>query len=424
MSNELAIAAVTIAMRNLLDEIQDIKNDLELYNQLPADLKPQSEIKVTNLPLDSAYDNANKDKNYVNLFLYHVEHNSTWRNMDIPGKIKQGETGHVPLALNLYYIITAYGENGKELIGHLLLGKAMSILHDHMVLGREEIRTAFELSELHKQVERVRITPQPISLDEVSKLWTGFQTQYRLSAAYEVSVVLIESKRRGRTPLPVLTRGDLEDKGVTVQADLLPPYPTLESVIPPKNQPSVLPGDIVFLTGHHLKGDAVVIRFVHPLLTDAIEIPVIAADRSEKKIKVTIPNQPADWPAGFYKISARITKAGEQIRTTNEIPLIIAPRIKSLSTAPLSPPVTGGHMAAVTCSPQAWPEQNVSLLLNEREFPAHGHPTKTDALAFKLTEMSTGDYFARLRIDGVDSLLVDRSGKVPVFDPSQKVSVP
>jgi hypothetical protein len=42
----------------------------------------------------------------------------------------------------------------------------------------------------------VRVTLQPLSLEEMSRLWSTFQTQYRLSVAYEVSVVLIDSARR------------------------------------------------------------------------------------------------------------------------------------------------------------------------------------------------------------------------------------
>ena len=176
--------------------------------------------------------------------------------MEIPGKTKNGESGHPPLGLNLYYIITAYGQNNNEIIGHLLLGKAMTILHDHPVFSRQEIQVAFPDSFLHEQIERVRITPQPISLDDISKLWTGFQTQYKLSVAYQVSVVLIESKRPTRTPLPVLTRG-ANDKGVFVQPSVIPPFPTLETVQYPGRQHGVQQGDELLIKGHHLKGDSV-----------------------------------------------------------------------------------------------------------------------------------------------------------------------
>jgi hypothetical protein len=420
MSNEFAVAAVTLTLRNLLDKIKDI-TDSDEFDRLPADAKPSSEIMVTNLPLDEAYE-FDKAKNQVNLFLYHVEHSAAWRNMDIPGRIKQGETGHPPLALNLYYVITAYGENGSELIGHLLLGKAMTLLHDHAVFGRTEIKNAFAVSGLHEQIERLRITPQPISLDEVSKLWTGFQTQYRLSAAYEVSLVLIESKRPAKTPLPVLTRGP-GDEGVIVQPHLIPPYPTLEAVTLPNNQPSVRLGEVLILSGHHLGGDSVVVRFMNLRLSEAIEVPALAGG-TDIEARVELPDEPVKWPAGFYTLAAVISKVGDQDRTTNEIPLMIAPGIITIDIAPLSPPVEGHYLATVTCSPHVLPEQNASLLLGDREFPMQNHSTKTDTLTFHLADVPAGEYYVRLRIDGVDSLLIDSSVTPPVFDVSQKVAIP
>jgi len=420
MSNEFAIAAVTFTLRNLLDRIKAI-NDSDEFDQLPADAKPKAEIMVTNLPLDEAYE-FDKGKNQVNLFLYHVEHSAAWRNRDIPGRVKQGETGQPPLALNLYYIITAYGEDGSELIGHLLLGKAMSLLHDHAVLGRDEIKNAFAVSGLNEQIERVRITPQPISLDEVSKLWTGFQTQYRLSAAYAVSVVLIESKRPAKTPLPVLTRGS-GDEGVFVQPDLIPPFPTLESITPPNHQFGARLGDLLTLSGHHLRGDGVVVLFMNPHVPQPIKVTPLAGG-TDKEIKLSLPNEPANWPAGMYTLAAVISKAGDQDRTTNKVPLMVVPMIKTIDIAPLSPPLVGGFTVTVTCSPQLIPEQNAALLLGDREFPAQNHPTKTDSLTFRLSDVASGEYFVRLRIDGADSLLVDRSVTPPVYDLSQKVTIP
>lgn len=420
MSNEFAIAAVTFTLRNLLDRIKAI-NDSDEFDQLPADAKPKAEIMVTNLPLDEAYE-FDKGKNQVNLFLYHVEHSAAWRNRDIPGRVKQGETGQPPLALNLYYIITAYGEDGSELIGHLLLGKAMSLLHDHAVLGKDEIKNAFAVSGLHEQIERVRITPQPISLDEVSKLWTGFQTQYRLSAAYAVSVVLIESKRPAKTPLPVLTRG-LGDEGVFVQSDLIPPFPTIEAITPPNHQFGVRLGDLLILSGHHLRGDGVVVLFMNPHAPLPIKVTPLAGG-TDKEIKLSLPNEPANWPAGMYTLAAVISKAGDEDRTTNRVPLMVVPMIKTIDIAPLSPPVVGGFMVTVTCSPQLIPGQNAALLLGDQEFPAQNHPTKTDTLTFRLSDVASGEYFVRLRIDGADSLLVDRSVTPPVYDLSQKVTIP
>jgi hypothetical protein len=429
MSTEFAIAAVTIALHNLLEGIQELKNDPELIKQLPEGLKPSENIEVITLPLDAAYTPKNKGINYVNLFLYNVEHSAAWRNMDLPGRAKQGETGLPPLALNLYYIITAHGQNDDELIGHLLLGKAMSILHDHPLLGRDELKTALQAGGLHNQIERLRITPQPISLDEISKLWTGFQTQYRLSAAYEVSVVLIESKRPARTPLPVLTRGGKnakgDEKGVFVQPGLIPPYPTLETVTFPGKREGALLGDLLTFTGHHLVGDDITMRFSHPHLEDPLEIFLNPGDWTEKEIKVTLPVEPDKWPAGFYTVTAFIENSGGQDRTTNGIPLMLMPSITfPITFTTEASPV--GYRAAVDCSPKVLPDQNASLLLGDREIPADSHSEdKTDKLTFFLADVSPGEkYFVRLRIDGVDSPLIDRTKEPPVFIAECEETIP
>src|SRR4051812_18749421 len=120
MSNEFSIAGVTVTLRNLLDAVKDI-SDPSISGSLPIEARPTNEIVINNLPLDEAYDFDNL-KNQINIFLYHIEHNPEWRNMPIPGHAKNGETGTPPLGLNLYYIITAYGQDKNETIGHLLLG--------------------------------------------------------------------------------------------------------------------------------------------------------------------------------------------------------------------------------------------------------------------------------------------------------------
>ena len=189
MSNPLAIAAVTATLRNLLT--QGVTTDPDL-----------ADATVTTQPPDKARD-GNNNANQLNLFLYQTMLNAAWRNMDMPRQVKPGETGQPPLALDLHYLITAYGRNNDDVFSHHLLGRAMRILHDHPLLGEAEIKAALPDNDLHEQVERVRITPQPLSLEEMSKLWTTFQTQYRISVAYEVGVILVDSSRDASAPLPV-----------------------------------------------------------------------------------------------------------------------------------------------------------------------------------------------------------------------------
>lgn len=408
MSNPDAIAAVTATLQSIL--FQGLKDDF-------------SGIDVTMRPLDKARQD-NETNNRVNLFLYQVVRNAAWVNADMPRQVLPGEIGNPPLPLNLFYLVTAYGKDNDVAApsGHELLGAAMSLLHDHPILGAEEIRLAtqgpFPDSDLERQIERVRLTYHPISLDELSKLWTGFATPYRLSAAYEAAVVLIESKRPTRSGLPVLTRGQ-DDSGVTAQGDLSSPLPTLEAVTPPKKQPSVRLGEKLVLTGFHLDGTNVQIRFEHPLLPTPILLAP-SAGGTATELKVTIPNQPADWPAGYYNVSALVTRTGETFeRVTNELPLALAPS----ATLAVSGTAPGLVILTATCAPEVWPGQRASLLVGSNEIVADPHPAQTDTLTFKIDKAVAGTFRYRLRVAGVDSLFVDRSVTPPVFDETQKVVI-
>jgi hypothetical protein len=412
VSNPLAIAATTLTLQAILQST--IVSD-------PADTD-LTDTTVTILPPDKARGSGNA--NQLNLFLYQILPNAAWRNMNIPSQVATGETGNPPLALTLHYLLTAFGKDNDTTLpfGHHLLAKAMSILYDHALLGPDEIRAAtsatFPGSDLDKQIERVRITLQPMSLEEISKLWTGLVTQYRLSVGYEVSVMLIDSAQAKKTPLPVLTRG-AGDKGVSSQASLIPPFPALDQIQFPNSQTSALLGDSLILTGNNLDGTSVGLVFNHPLWSAPVEIPPQPGGTATQ-VTVIIPNSPANWPAGFYTVNLMVQRPTETYRrTTNQISFGLAPKIT------IAPPNAAGPNITytVTCSPEVRPEQYTALLLGDQEIVAQPHTTQTASLSFKAQNLSAGAYFVRLRIDGVDSLLVNRAVTPPVFDPTQKVTV-
>jgi hypothetical protein len=410
MSNFKAIAAVTATLRNLIEP--------GLREVVPGTV-------VTFRPPDKAR-NGSASINQVNLFLYHTQPNAALRNMDMLG-LKPGETGQPPLALNLYYLLTFYGENddSAEPLSHHLLCKAMSILHDHPVLGSDEIQTALDGNDLFKQVELVRITLQPLSLEELSKLWTTFQTQYRTSVAYQVAVVLIKSLRTARTPLPVLTRGR-DDRGILSQTDLLSPFPEIKSVVPPNSQPSIRLGEILTIKGSHLDGAALVV-FSH-LKLPPIKLPPLPNGNSEQ-ITVQLPDPAVDptatvrWLCGKYTVSILIPRSGESEFPTNGVDITLAPKITS--TLPLTASRIGG-MASVTvnCVPQILPDQNVQLLLGDRPVTREARTSPTGTLTFVVDPVEPGEYRIRLRVDvGIDSILVNRGVTPPVFDETQKVII-
>src|SRR5271169_381853 len=412
MSNPLAIAATTLTLQAILQTgILSDPDDTDL-----------TDTTVTILPPDKARGNGNA--NQLNLFLYQILPNAAWRNMNIPTQVAQGETGNPPLALTLHYLLTAFGKDNDTTLpyAHHLLGKAMSVLYDHALLGPDEIRLAtvasFPDSDLDKQIERVRITLQPMSLEEISKLWTGLVTQYRLSVGYEVSVALIDSTQPKKTPLPVLTRGP-NDRGVLSQANLIPPFPAMNQVQFPNSQTSARLGDMLVVTGNNLDGTSVGLRFNHPLWTAPVEIAPLPGG-TPTQVSMQIPNSPAVWPAGFYTISLLVQRPGETYRrTTNQLSFALAPNITIAPATAAGPNIS----YTVTCSPEVWTEQGADLLLGDQNIAAQPHPTQTATLTFQAQNLSAGNYFVRLRIDGVDSLLVNRAVTPPVFDPTQMVTV-
>jgi hypothetical protein len=445
VSNPLAIAAATATLQSLLANVAGIAT-------------------VTVKPLDIARKGLSGEQ--VNLFLYQTAINGTWRNQPMPHQTKAGETALPPLPLCLYYLVTGFGVEDNELKAQEVLGKAMSVLHDHPILSMEEIRAATESmvpgSNLHEQIERVRIRPQPLSLEEVSKLWAAFQTNYRLSFAYEVCVIFIESSFPTRTPLPVLTRN------VDAYASLVPPFPTIERIDLPNRQVSAQMGDQIILVGHHLTLDTgvpdqvtVTVKFSMPRRKDPIEVVVPADQRTDAEITLTIPHQPNEfYPAGLYQVAVVVMPNGKpaESRETNRVPLMLAPSILQINNtdlpAPTTPPIRiarddlGDVLLQVTCSPEALMkasdpddpgqdelplEQSAVLLLGDRAIDAEElqHRTasdlnlnRTDTLKFKVENIAAGTYRLRLRIDGVDSLLIDRSNPAqPKFDESQQVTL-
>ncbi|MBF2065979.1 MAG: DUF4255 domain-containing protein [Calothrix sp. C42_A2020_038] len=403
MSNSLAIAAVTATLTHLLND--------GIILDTPG-------TTVTAKPPEKARNTRN---NQLNLFLYQTMPNAAWRNMDMTPQVKPGETGQPPLALNLFYLITAYGEDEDDIKSHRLLGKAMSILHDHPLLDANEIRDALPDNDLYQQIERVRITPQPMSLEEMSKLWMMFQTQYRISAAYQVAVVLIESTLSVKTPLPVLTRGT-NDSGVSSQADLIPPFPTLEVIIPINQQPSARLGEELTIKGHHLSGDDVVIRLSNPSLPTAIELTTLPG-RTAQELKILLPNNPAQLPVGFYSLVGVIKQTNQPDKTTNELLFSLAPSIVDFSPNPAVRNPSGNVTLTVNCSPEIRLDQRVSLLVGDREVSPQVRTNQSEALVFEINNIAVGEYFLRLRVDGIDSLLINRGVKPPVFDATQKVII-
>ena len=77
----------------------------------------------------------------LNIYLHRVTPNPGWCNHDLPSRDTGGaRVTAPPLALDLHYLMTAYGKD--HFVAEVLLGHAMQVMHERPVLTRDEVRAA------------------------------------------------------------------------------------------------------------------------------------------------------------------------------------------------------------------------------------------------------------------------------------------
>jgi hypothetical protein len=443
MSTSLAIAAATNALRLLLENgIHALDVGLQGF-------------EVTTLAPDEALkDESKDDKPSLNLFLYQTAINAAWRNLDMP-QVKSGEGGRPPLALNLHYLITPYGKDGGPIHprNHRILGAAMSVLHDHPVLLPGDIPNIPD-SGLADQFERLRITLLPLSMDEMSKLWSALQTNYRVSAAYEVTVLLIESKLPTKAPLPVLKRGK-EDRGPEATASSAS---VLREARPPRSQPAARLGEELVIAGDNLQTDDAVVEFtslIPPLEGEvqpppAVDVAPLPGDKPDEiKIVLDDINNDLDawglWAPGMYTLSHVVQKSDSPPLVSNSIGFALAPAITLTPNSTTVASVKPGAELTITCTPrirerETAPDskifetiQRVIVLFGDQPVASsvtvsNQHPSPKNeptTIKFTVPDVKNDLYVVRLRVDNVDSIPVILEGpaQIPAFDPEQQVKV-
>ncbi len=437
MSSPLAIAAVTAALKDLLND-----------GLLNHDLSSIGSFSVTALPPDRVTTGQN-EPNQLNLFLYQVTSNLGWRNVGLPSRDTSGaRLSSAPLAIDLHYLLTAYGS--QDLNAEVLLGYAMQLLHETPVLTREQLRIVLgapspvngsilpslfgtlSAVDLADQVELIKITPVFLSTEDLSKMWTAMQARYRPTMAYMASVVLIQSTAGVRVAPPVLKRGQ-EDSGFVAFGS---PSPTLASVRPAVSEllPAMRLGDDLLVTGTSLDAEGTITALFENTKSRFVREIVPAPASSPTRLTMHLPGiaddaqAMSDWAVGFYTLSLRVAQPNSPVWTTNGVPIALAPLI-TVNPHKAAP---GNINLTVTCTPRLQPEQEAqaSLIFGMQQIPPQSITTPADkikptTLSFTVPAVKAGEYLVRLRVEGIDSLPITLTGSPPKlnFDPQQKVTV-
>lgn len=181
---------------------------------------------------------VNQDEFRLNLFLYNVAQDEGRRNS---GWVPLGRTDRAqsfapePLALRLYYLMTAFASDG--LTEHHLLGEAMQALYRQRRLAEALLKGS--LKDGPVRADHVEVNLLNLDIDAIQKIW-GSQTEFlRTSVAYEVTPIFLDDARANAEAqlVGVKRDGTLQDNYRII--DPIPfPYPM--SIAPDAAPPGAL----------------------------------------------------------------------------------------------------------------------------------------------------------------------------------------
>lgn len=411
MSNGLAIAAITAVFKNLLEDglVQN------------AALSSMGNVLVTTLPPDQISIGVDGQPQ-LNLFLYQVSEN---RNADMGKSDCYQPTHHqasteegaiLPLAINLHYVLTAYGN--KDFQTEILLGYVMQLMHQTPVLSNAMIRATLNhvatinrsgllaqaiestsVEALTEQLDQVRIAPNLFDTEQMSRLWSLLQGSYRPSIAYEVSMMFIASKKSSLAPG--------SNKGASSQ-------PQIEKIVASPTNSQIVAGSSLIIYGKNLNGDITRIRLNEG--KSLLEPQIIEDNRILFKL-------PQNLYAGVHQIQIvhqqMYNYQNNHEVVSNDKTFVLHPTTKVSvqkqgfnNQEKLNQNDSKGTILTVQFNPKVGQQQQVIFRLtstneNNKEVYTFNAPSRNvddDKIQVLIANISAGSYLVKSEIDGAESI--------------------
>ncbi len=388
MSNTLAIATVTAVLEARITALLAANN-------------------LSGFAVSTTHPTSEPDPG-VYLKLYRIVPHAQLRNLDLPTRREDGSVSTRPrLALELHFLFSFVGESGTY-DAERLAGLVMTDLHATPVLTQASIRDFVDglaadhvlaRADLGDQLERVHFTPESLDLENLARLWTMLnQSYYGLSVSYQASVVLLDADVRAGESLPIAATG------ITVVPSVAPRLRRAHAE--GSTQPVVAIGQTLVVEGSGLRGASTWLRiggqtFAVPataLRPGAIVFPLTGA---------------LGLRAGVVALQVlhRVDvdeSAVEDLRDgpeSNALAIAIVPTVTPVSVTPLG----GGRFdVRLTVAPVPDATQQVELQLASLSGSARIGTTLWRLVAgdvvFTVAGLASGDWLARVRVDGAASL--------------------
>ncbi|MEO7719464.1 MAG: DUF4255 domain-containing protein [Capsulimonas sp.] len=207
MAHSLILASVTAILKNI---VENGLVDRAVTTSIGGDavVSASSPDRITT---------GADEKPQINLFLYQVQPKGLYSQSRHADPEEAG-VGY-PVSLELYYLVTAYGAQDLQI--EVLLGCVLTLLSEQGTLTRETIGSILTALSSNKggrvvnpmaatladpklldRLEQIKILPQTMNLDEISRLWTTLQARYRPSAIYKVMVTIQKDVPAGKPNEP------------------------------------------------------------------------------------------------------------------------------------------------------------------------------------------------------------------------------
>jgi hypothetical protein len=434
MPDGFALAALSHAMRTRVRQVISDTADVQQTGQFDIVSKAPDQLAT-----------ANPAKATLTIYPWRFIANPSWASCRQAAYSASGERRDSPLlALDVLFLLGAYAKDNAE--AEAVLGLALLALHETPQLSRDLLQAMAgatfpngsplpqALRDLAGQPAPITVEPMNYELEDLAHVWSMFNSGVRSGMVYRVGTLLIESRRKAATGLPV-REGRLS---VTLLR-----APTIVRVLfatatgQPFSERAVgAPGEVLRLIGSGLRGEithiALGARLVPAdearLRDDSLEID-LPADLRPGLITLQIVQ---DWkkPAGKRPPTAAGSIPGER---SNLLPVAIRPVLRTNNPLTIgNRQVQASGLVSFDVTPhfnvKVGARQRCELMLNAVAADSSGRfnsftfaapvpdpatpDTDVQVRVIPILGVPAGNYLARVIVDGAESALRENNAGV------------
>jgi len=132
-----------------------------------------------------------KNDQGLSLWLYKITRDEDRLN-DPPDRVPPDLLQQPPLPLRLHYLLTPVVDPGvanNAEIEQRVLGKVLQVLYGHPLFQGADLAGDFTGTKA-----QLRTRLEPMSLEDITRIWNALEQPYQLSVSYEVTLVNIDSQ--------------------------------------------------------------------------------------------------------------------------------------------------------------------------------------------------------------------------------------